>query len=266
MAKQKQNCHNFVNSLKVKKTEISTLHKSSYTLTQYLTEAPLQPQVFLGMIWEALHIRIWQLSAILLISSRLKLCQVGWGQMHIFRFLQKYLFAFKPRLWLGHSRTFTELSISHSCCVFRSIVLLEGEPSAQSEVLNALDWDFIKAISIFWVHWAFLLLWRFTQSLLLKNSPTAWGCYQYTLLLGWYSAGDEQFLVSFKHDVWNWGSSDSESEGPLGAFLQIPGVFSCVFTEERIASGHTSIKPRLVECCSDVCPSVGFPSGSWSPL
>ncbi len=50
----------------------------------------------------------------------------------------------------------------------------------------------------------------------------------------------------------------SQSEGPLGAFLQIPSVFSCVFTEERIASGHTSIKHRLVECCSDVCPSVGF--------
>ncbi len=34
-------------------------------------------------------------------------------------------------------------------------------------------------------------------------------------------------------------------------------MFSCVFTEERIVSGHTSIKHRL-ECCSDVCPSVGF--------
>ncbi len=75
----------------------------------------------------------------------------GWmGQMHIFRFLQKYLTGLNPRLWLGHSRTFTELSISHSCCVLRLIVLLEGEPSAQSEVLNALDWVFIKAISIFW--------------------------------------------------------------------------------------------------------------------
>ncbi len=40
--------------------------------------------------------------------------------------------------------------MSHSCCVLRVIVLLEGEPSAQSEVLNALDWAFIKAISIFW--------------------------------------------------------------------------------------------------------------------
>ncbi len=66
-------------------------------------------------MWQALHISIWQLSANLLpTSSRLKLCQVGWGQMHIFRFLQKYLIGFNPRLWLGHSRTFTELSISRA--------------------------------------------------------------------------------------------------------------------------------------------------------
>ncbi len=138
---------------------------------------------------QALLISIWQLSALLLLtSSPLRLCQVGWGQMHIFRFLQKYLIGFKLRLWLGHSRTFTELSISHSCCVFRSIVLLEGKPSAQSEVLNALDWVFIKAVSIFWC----IELFFYSESLPLKNSPTAWGCYQHTLLLGWYSAGDEQ--------------------------------------------------------------------------
>ncbi len=83
-------------------------------------------------MWQAFLISIWQLSAILLlISSRLKLCHVGWGQTHIFRFLQKYLIGFNPRLWLGHSRTFTELSLSHSCCVLRVIVLLEGEPSAR---------------------------------------------------------------------------------------------------------------------------------------
>ncbi len=82
-------------------------------LTQSLAEAPLQ---HLGMMRQALHIIIWQLSAILhLTSSPLKLCQVGWGQAHIFRFLQKYLTGFKSRFWLGHSRTFTELSISHSC-------------------------------------------------------------------------------------------------------------------------------------------------------
>ncbi len=105
-------------------------------LTQYLGEAPLQPQVFLGIMRQALLISIWQISAILhLTCSPLKLSQVGWRQMHVFRFLQKYLIGFELRLCLGHSRTFTELSISHSCCVFRFIILLEGEPSAQSEVL-----------------------------------------------------------------------------------------------------------------------------------
>ncbi len=99
---------------------------------------------------QALLIIIWQLSAILLMSPPLKLYQVGWGQMHIFRFLQKYLIGFIPRLWLGHSRTFTELSVSHSCCVLGVIVLLEGEPSAQSDILNARPWVIIKAISIFW--------------------------------------------------------------------------------------------------------------------
>ncbi len=35
-------------------------------------------------------------------------------------------------------------------------------------------------------------------------------------------------------------------------------MISCVFTEERIEFAHTAIKPRSVDCCSDVCPSVGF--------
>ncbi len=55
----------------------------------------------------------------------------------------------------------------------------------------------------------------------------------------------------------------SESEGPLFLFfLQILSVFSCVFTEERIESGHTGIKHRLVECCSDVCPISTYVHGA----
>ncbi len=54
----------------------------------------------------------------------------------------------------------------------------------------------------------------------------------------------------------------SQTEGLLGVFFfffwQIPSVFSCVFTEKRTESGHTTIKPRSVDCCSDVCPSVDF--------
>ena len=54
-----------------------------------------------------------------------------------------------------------------------------------------------------------------------------------------------------------------------------------LFTEKGLLSGHSAIKPRPVECCSDGCPSGSFsshlytgfsgaqpewPSGSWSPL
>ena len=48
----------------------------------------------------------------------------------------------------------------------------------------------------------------------------------------------------------------------------------CIFTEEWLPSGHSTIKAWLVECCSDGCPSGRFwnsralsewPSGSWSP-
>uniref|UniRef100_A0A4W5MLI1 Fibronectin type-III domain-containing protein n=1 Tax=Hucho hucho TaxID=62062 RepID=A0A4W5MLI1_9TELE len=53
---------------------------------------------------------------------------------------------FKSRLWLGHLKTFRDLSQSH--CVLSVIVLLEGEPSPQSEVLSALEQVFIKDLSV----------------------------------------------------------------------------------------------------------------------
>ncbi len=37
----------------------------------------------------------------------------------MFRFIQKYLIGFNLRLWPGHSKTFTEMSLNNSCCVFR---------------------------------------------------------------------------------------------------------------------------------------------------
>ena len=47
-------------------------------------------------------------------ADPLKLCQVRWGPA-IFRCLQRCSIGFKSGLWLGHSGTFTELSLSHSC-------------------------------------------------------------------------------------------------------------------------------------------------------
>ncbi len=188
--------------------------------------------------------------------------------MHIFRFLQKYLIGFNPRLCLGHSRTFTELSINHSCCVFRVIVLLGPVWGSECSGLGFhKDSQYLGALSFS----SILNFWWVPQSLLLKNSSTAWDCYQHTLLLGWYSAGDEQswFLSNMMLGIeihQTRKSCFSESEGPLGVFLQIPSVSSSIFTVERIEFGHTAIKPRLVERCSDVCSS-GFPNlhtWSWS--
>ncbi len=60
--------------------------------------------------------------------------------------------------------------------------------------------------------------------------------------------------------TWNWGSSNQRISflRVWESFSNSKCFFSFVFTEERTASCHTSIKHRLVECCSDVCPSVGF--------
>ncbi len=135
--------------------------------------------------------------------------RLGGGRRTFSGFSKNILLGSSP----GHSKTFTALCINHSCCVLRVIVLLEGEPSAQSEVLNALGWVFIKSISIVWC---------------IELCPTAWSCYQHTLLSGWYSAGDEQSLVSFKHDVWNGGSSDQ-----IIWFLTVWGSFRCFFVNSK---------------------------------
>jgi hypothetical protein len=60
------------------------------------------------------------------------------------RFLQ---IGFKSGLWLGHSRTLRLVPKSLLRClgyVLKVVVLLEGEPLPQSEVLSALDQVFIK--------------------------------------------------------------------------------------------------------------------------
>lgn len=81
-------------------------------------------------------------------TDPLKLHQVGWAcrWIAIFRSLQRCSIGFKSGLWLGHSRTFVELSQSQSGIVFallRVIVLLGCVP-VQSEVRNVLEQVFIK--------------------------------------------------------------------------------------------------------------------------
>ena len=61
------------------------------------------------------------------------------------------MIGFKSRLWLGHSRTFRDLRFLGF--VLRVVVLMEGEPSPQYEVLSTLEQVFIKDLSLlFSVH------------------------------------------------------------------------------------------------------------------
>ena len=46
-------------------------------------------------------------------------------------------------------------------------------------------------------------------------------------------------------------------ENPLGALFLQAG-FHLSFTEGRLPSGHSAIKARLDECCSDGCTSGSF--------
>ncbi len=236
-------------------------------------------------MWQALLISIWQLSAILLLtSSPLKLCQVGWGRCTFS--------GFSRNISLGSSSGSGWATQGHSqSCLYLTLAVCIGSLSC---------WKANRLPSLrFWMLWTRFSL-RLSQyfgalrfsSTLMSLSVTAAEKQPHSMrllpghltfgmvLCRWWAE-----LVSFKHDVWNWDSSDHRI-----LFLRVWGSFrcffahskcvSCVLPEERIESCHTAIKPRSVECCSDVCPSVDFshlhilydhgaqvewPSGSWSP-
>ncbi len=117
-----------------------------YISTQYLKHLwqQLQPRVFWGMMQQALHSWIEGFSVILLCKP--SLARSGWmgtlGGQPFSGLSRDVSIGFKSGLWLGHSRTFTELTPNVRCClgcVLSVIILLEGEPSALYEVLNALE-------------------------------------------------------------------------------------------------------------------------------
>ncbi len=90
-------------------------------------------------------------SSLQILSSSVRLDGKRWWTA-IFRSLQRCSIGFKSGLWLGHSRTVTELFVKpllrYFSCVLRVIVLLEGKPSAQSEVLSTLEKVFVQDIPV----------------------------------------------------------------------------------------------------------------------
>ncbi len=182
----------------------------------------LNPEVFLSMILEVWHIYFWTVSPIFLYKT--SQAPSGWmGNIgaSVFRSLQSWSITFKSGLWLRHSRTFTELSRSHSfvilavCLGLSSCWKMNLLPSLRFWIIiiNAISINSLMINLNILVHWDFFLLWRVPQSLSLKNSPTAWGCFHHTLLLGWYSAGDEQswfpsiMMLKWLHNGGGWGDS-----------------------------------------------------------
>ena len=92
----------------------------------------------------------------------------------IFRSLQRCLIGFKSGLWLSHSRTFRDLSQSHSCIVLAVCLGL------LSRLRSWALWSrFSSKISLYFALFIFPQSWLVSQSLPLKNIPTAWCCHHH---------------------------------------------------------------------------------------
>ncbi len=89
-------------------------------------------------------------STLQILSSSVRLDGKRWWTA-IFRSLQRCSIGFKSGLWLGHSRTVTELLWSHSFVILAvclGSLSLSCKPSAQSEVLSTLEKVFIQDIPV----------------------------------------------------------------------------------------------------------------------
>ena len=153
------------------------------------------------MVRQALHTWIWGFSEILLYRSSQVLS--GWMETiggHFQVFPERYSIGFKSGLWLGHSRTFTEVSLSNSCIV---LAVFSGSLSCWKVNL----WPNLK----FWVLWTRFSLRispYFASSLLLnpdhpppaKKHPHSMMLQPPCFTIG-YWAGDERCLVSSRHDA-----------------------------------------------------------------
>ncbi len=139
-------------------------------------------------------------SSLQILSSSVRLDGKCWWTA-IFRSLQRCSIGFKSGLWLGHSRTVTELLWSHSfvilavCLGSLSCWKVNLRPSLRSW---ALCRRFSSRISLYLAAFIFPSI-AIVLSLQLKNTPTAWCCHHHASLLGLYWTGDEQCLVFSTH-------------------------------------------------------------------
>ena len=90
--------------------------------------------------------------------------------------LQRCSIGFKSRLWLGHSMTFRDVSWSHSCIVLAVCLGWTFAPVWGPELSWAgfHQWSLCTLLRS-----SFPRSWLVSQSLPLKNIPTAWCCHHH---------------------------------------------------------------------------------------
>ncbi len=146
-------------------------------------------------------------------------------------------------------------------CVLRVIVLLEGKPSVQSEVLSTLEKVFVQDIPV---------LGRIHLSLDCNQSscPCSWKIPPQhdaatTILHCWDCIGQVMSSAWFSSHIPLRIKAKKFYLGPENLICHHLGVLQVFFhvscTEERLPSGHSAIKPRLVEGCSDGWLSTALP-------
>ncbi len=205
-------------------------------------------------------------SSLQILSSSVRLDVKRWWTA-IFRSLQRCSIGFKSGLWLGHSRTVTELLWSHSfvilavCLGSLSCWKVNLRPSLRSWAL----WRrFSSRISLYLAAFIF-------PSIATSRPVPAAEKHPHSMMLP-----PPCFTVGTVLDRW-WAVPGFPPHIPLrikakkfylglirpeNLICHHLGVLHAGFhvscTEERIPSGHSAIKPRLVEGCSDGWLSTTF--------
>ncbi len=205
-------------------------------------------------------------SSLQILSSSVRLDGKRWWT-DIFRSLQRCSIGFKSGLWLGHSRTVTELLWSHFfvilavCLGSLSCWKVNLRPSLRSWAL----WRrFSSRISLYLAAFIFPSIATSRPVPAAEKHPHSMmlppPCFTVgTVLDRWWAVPWFSPHIPLRIKAKKLYLGLIRPENLICHHLGVLQVFfhvSC--TEERLPSGHSAIKPRLVEGCSDGWLSTTF--------
>ncbi len=223
----------------------------------------IQPWVFLGKMQQVFHTWIWGSSAIPPCRSSPVLS--GWmvnvGGQPFLGLSRDAQLGFKSGLWLGHSRTVHELLWSHS---FVILAVCLGSLSCWKVNLRLQSWGpehsgegFRPGYPCTWPHSSFPRLQPVVLSLQLEKHPHSMmlppPCFTVgTVLDRWLSSAWFSPHIPLRIKAKKSILVSSDQRILFVTILEsLHAGFHVSCTEERLPSGHSAIKPRLVEGCSD---------------